>query len=121
MEQTRIGKPNAMAMASLILGALSVLSVLTVYYSVFFGSMGILFAVLSRGDSLKMPDKAVNGFIISAVSMSLSILLTAVSVFLMIRLFGLETALDPDALQEALTQLYTRLLNDLPATGGSTL
>ena len=120
MEQSTPLKSNPMAMASLILGGASFLFILNVYYAVFFGCMGILFAVLSRGSELKMPDKAVGGFAVSVVAICLSVVLTAASFYLMIRLFGLETATDPEALRNAVMELYNRMINDMQA-GGSAL
>jgi hypothetical protein len=120
MEQSTSTKPNPMAMFSLILGITSFLFILNVYYALFFGCMGILFAVLSRGSGLKMPDKAIGGFAVSVVAITLSVVLTIASFYLMIRLFGLETATDPEALRNAVMDLYNRMLNDMQA-GGSAL
>lgn len=120
MEQTKRTKPHLMANVSLVLGILAIFSLLNVYYTLFLGCMGILFACLSRGSSLKMPDKAIGGFAISVFAIIISVLLTVFSMYLMIELFGMETAMDPEALQEAITELYTRLLNEMSA-GGSVL
>lgn len=118
MEQSTPTKPNPMAMFSLILGIASFLFILNVYYALFFGCMGILFAVLSRGSGLKMPDKAIGGFAVSVVAISLSTVLTIASFYLMIRLFGLETATDPEALQNAVIELYNSMMIEMQEGGG---
>lgn len=120
MEPVQHTKPNRMAQASLILGILAVLSVMNIYYALFLGSMGILFATLSRGSSLKMSEKAIGGMAASSAAIVLSIVLTVGSMLILIKLFGLETAMDPEALQNAVTELYNKLLNEMQ-TGGSAL
>lgn len=124
MEQTGRRKPNGMATASLVLGIFAILSILNVYYALFLGSMSILLACLSRGDSYKMPEKAIGGFATSTFAIVISVLLTAFSMYLMLEMFGLETLLDPEALQEAITNLYSNLLNEMQMdlqTGGAAL
>ncbi len=59
MEQTPRPNRNPMATAAQILGVLSLLSILSLFYwpyAIVFASMSILFAVLSRGGGFKMPD-----------------------------------------------------------------
>ena len=81
-------KPNRMANLSLILGVLTLLSVISIYFiymALPLGCMSILFAHLA------------------------------------IQLFGLETLMDPDALQKAISDLYNQLPTQLPMTGGGSL
>jgi len=121
MEQIQRTQPHLMATVSLALGIFAMLSLFNVYYAVFLGCMSILFACLSRGSGFKMPTRAVSGFGISVFAMLSSILLTAFSVYLMVEMFGMETVMDPEALQEAMMDLYTKLLEEMQTTGGSPL
>lgn len=120
MEQTQRPNRNPMATAALVLGVLSLLSILSLFYwpyAIVFASMSILFAILSRGGSFKMPDKAVHGLAISAISVTITIFLLAFSLTLLFALFDLETILDPEALQSALLEFYNNWMNQLPAGG----
>lgn len=119
MPQSQLKKGNRMAMASLILGIIALFSLLNVYYAVFLGSLSILLASLSRGGGLKMSGQAIGGTAVSAFAIVCSVLLTVFSMYMMIRMFGLETALNPEALQEAIMELYEKLLNTSPAGGAA--
>lgn len=74
---------NTFAILSLIFGILTFLTLFTVIFPFFFGSLSIIFAVLSKGSSLKM-----NSLAKSAVMLSLSgiILITALTGGTMYRL-----------------------------------
>ena len=120
MNQRKRTQPNIMATASLSMGICAIISLFNVERAVFFGSLGILFACLSRGDSLKMPEKSVGGFATSIFAIVISVLLTLFSILLMVEMFGMETVMNPEALQKAITDLYTQLLEEMPA-GGSIL
>lgn len=119
MEQTTRRKPNHMANVSLILGVIAVMSILNVYYAVLLGCISILLACLSRGGSFKMPEKAIGGFAVSVFAIIISILLTAFSMYLMVKMFGVDIASDPEALQNALMELYTKLMNEAQAGGAA--
>jgi hypothetical protein len=67
-----------------------------------------------------MSEKAIGGMAASSAAIVLSIVLTVGSMLILIKLFGLETAMDPEALQNAVTELYNKLLNEMQ-TGGSAL
>lgn len=124
MENTKRNAPNRMAATSLVLGIFAILSVLDVYYAVFLGSMSIILACLSRGSSLKMPEKAKGGFITSSFAITISIVITVFAMFLLVEMFGIETVMNPEALQEAMSELYNNLFNQMQMdlqTGGSAL
>lgn len=74
---------NTFAILSLIFGILTFLTLLTVIFPFFFGSLSIIFAVLSKGSSLKM-----NSLAKTSVTLSLSgiILITALTGGTMYRL-----------------------------------
>ncbi len=112
--------PNLMASAALTMGIAAFLFILNAEMALLFGSLGILFACLSRGDSLKMPGKAMGGCAASIFAIVVSILLTILSYYILTEMFGWETVRDPEALQNAVNELYLKLLEQ-PPTGGSTL
>ena len=117
MVQKPRSKPNQLANASLILGILAVLSILNIYYALFLGCLSILLACLSRGDSFRMPEKAIGGFAVSAFAIVISILITVFSMYVMVKIFGMDTVMDPEAFQKALMDFYTKLMNDAQAGG----
>ena len=123
MEQTQRPNRNPMATAALVLGVLSLLSILSLFYwpyAIVFASMSIMFALLSRGSSFKMPGKAVQGLAISAFSLVVTVFLLIFSLTVLLVLFDLETILNPEELQKALLEFYNNWMNQLPA-GGSLL
>lgn len=112
---------HRMASASLALGVLSVCSFLfflNVYLALVFASLGIMFALLSRGGQMRMTDKAIGGLVTSSVFLVLLLVLGVMSTYIVIRIFGLETAMDPEALQKALMDFMEKYMN---ATGGTAL
>ena len=117
-------KPNRMANLSLVLGVLTILSVVSIYFIYFalpLGCMSILFAHLSKGDSYRMSPKAVGGMIASILAILIAAIILVLGFYLAIQLFGLETLMDPDALQQAISNLYNQLSTQLPMTGGGAL
>lgn len=50
----------------------------------------------------------------------LALVILVLGFYFAIRLFGLETLMDPDALQKAITDLYSNLSTQIP-TGGNAL
>ncbi len=66
---------NGMAVAALIMALLAVLTIITGLGPVFFGSMAILFAVLSKGGNRRMKGTALSGVLLSVVSIVAGILL----------------------------------------------
>lgn len=112
-------RPNMMATASLSFGVCSIIlffPVFNVYLALVFASMGIMFALLSRGDKLKLPDKAVGGLVVSLFSLILILLISIASAYFTIRIFGLETALDPDALQKAMMDMMQKYMDTVGGT-----
>lgn len=117
-------KPNRMANLSLVLGVMTILSVVSIYFIYFalpLGCMSILFAHLSKGDSYRMSPKAVGGMIASILAILIAAVILVLGFYLAIQLFGLETLMDPDALQQAISNLYNQLSTQLPMTGGGAL
>ncbi len=115
---------NRMASLSLALGVLTILSVMSIYflYLAFpLGCMSILFAHLSKGDGYRLPSQAMGGIIISILSIIAAAVILTLGFYLAIHLFGLETLLDPDALQKAISDLYNQLSTQLQTSGGGAL
>ena len=117
-------KPNRMANLYLILGVLTLLSVISIYFiymALPLGCMSILFAHLSKGDSYRLSPKAVGGMTVSILAILITVVILVLGFYLAIQLFGLETLMDPDALQKAISDLYNQLPTQLPMTGGGSL
>ncbi len=108
-QQVYRNRTNSFATAAIVFGILSIFNCMVVYAAVFFGSLSILFALLSRQEALKMPSSSQVGCILSSVSMVLSVILTAFTVAYLVHLFGWETVLNPE---ELLTK-YTEYLNTM--------
>ena len=100
---------NSFATASIVCGILSMFSCIVVYAALFFGSLSILFGLLSRREALTMPTSSQAGCILSSRSMVLSVILTALAVAFLVQLFGWETVLDPEKLMEE----YMSYLNSI--------
>lgn len=124
MEQLQQTKRNPMANASLILGVLAIgLAFIIPVYGLFCGCLSILFATLSRGSGLKMPDKALAGFITSIFAIVIAILFSIAALYLqqlLAQKFGADVLQDPTKLQNILDELMRSYMNELQ-TGGSGL
>ena len=68
-------RTNAMAVASLVMAVMALLTILTGLDPVFFGSMSILFAVLSKGSGRRMNGSAFCSVMISVVSVAAGVIL----------------------------------------------
>ena len=118
-------KKNSMATASLVLGIISIICVVTVqfiYFGVVLGCLGMIFALLSKGGGYSMSGRAVGGFATSALAVIMTVAIVAFAVWFAVSVFGLETVLDPEALSEALEAFYgqySELLESM--TGGVSL
>lgn len=84
---TQQAPANSLARASMVLGIVALISffTFTVYPPIIFGSLSIILALLSRGGSLKMHEKAKNGILTSSIAFGCDICLVAlVFVFLFV-------------------------------------
>ncbi len=127
MEQSHQPKQNSMANASMILGFAAIFLAFTAsaapFYAFFCGCMSILFATLSRGSGLKMPDKALAGFITSIFALVITTLLFLAVLYLrqiLAQRFGKDVLEDPVAMQKALNELANSFFSPLE-TGGNGL
>lgn len=66
---------NPFAKASIVLGAISVITFSSIYPAIIAGSLSILFAILSRKGRKPLHPLAKTGVIISIISLSLAVLL----------------------------------------------
>ena len=125
-EQT---KHNSMAAASQYAGILtSICAVLffllgtpALLLAVCTSCLSILFAHLSKGGGVRFSGQAIAGIgtsVFSLVVCVLIMILAFLGMYMAIRLFGLETALDPEALQQALYDLMDQYMNSF-TTGGA--
>ncbi len=82
-------KPSGqMALASLILGIVSVITSGCIYSAIVCGALGILFAFLSRGGSDHMPPQAKAGLALSGFGMALTIVIYAAALTLIVFQYG---------------------------------
>ncbi len=79
MEYQNTSAANPFAKASLIMGIISILTMITGVLPLPFGALGILFAVLSHKKKKPLETPAFIGAITSTIGMSLSIVLIAIS------------------------------------------
>lgn len=92
--QPRIIRLNMFEAASIFLAIGAVLSSGVFYGAYVMGALAILFALLSRGEQMKMSSKAKFGLIVGIFAIVLSTVLTIGSVYIAIEEFGsLENAL----------------------------
>lgn len=75
-------KGKGMAIASLVLGVLSVISFCCVYLPIFLGITGVVLGLLSKNGNKKLSTEALIGIILSAVGVVISIGMIAVVMFL---------------------------------------
>ncbi len=72
---------NSMTVLALIFAVIAALTILTGLFPVFFGSLAILFAILSKGSNLKMDSSGKISITIATLSMILGIVLTGVTMY----------------------------------------
>lgn len=70
-------EPNGFATASLVLGILSLILCCCCYVSVPLGALGIIFAILSKGASIRMSGRSKTGLGLSIAGLCITLLLTA--------------------------------------------
>lgn len=75
---------NSFATASLIMGILAVLTLCTIYLPIVFGSLSIIFAVLSKGSQQRMAGASHAGIMLSLMGITLSVVTIVTTVFLLL-------------------------------------
>ena len=120
-------KPNRMANLSLILGVLTLLSVISIYFiymALPLGCMSILFAHLSKGDSYRLSPKAVGGMTVSILAILITVVILVLGFYLAIQLadkVGADFILgtDPDSDRVGI-MVRSRDGSFIPVTGNQT-
>lgn len=79
---------NGLAVASMVLGVLALISLIAVYPAIIFGSLSIILALLSRGGSLKMNSSAKTGAITSVIALSCNVAVFAMAFALIFNMGG---------------------------------
>lgn len=77
-----------MALASLILGMTAVLTSPCIYAALICGSLGIIFALLSRGGQMKFDRRGTTGLILSGTGIALTVIIYAIAFALMLSYYG---------------------------------
>lgn len=77
-------KSSAMEMAALITGLLTIVSFLsfTIYFPFIFGSLSIVFAILSKGNATRMTTRVRVGFTCAVVGILVNLLLIVTCIYL---------------------------------------
>lgn len=90
-----------MALASLILGSIAVVTSGCIYLALVCGALGIIFALLSRGGEMSLTSKGTAGLVLSSAGLILTLLIyTAAFLFIISRFGGI------DAFMQEYMELY---------------
>lgn len=81
-------KGDALAIAALVCGIFGCIFMCSVIAGVFFGSLGIIFALLARGDSTKLNPPYRAGFILCLIAIIASVLIAIAGFYNMITTYG---------------------------------
>lgn len=82
------GHSENMATAALILGMTAVLTCPCIYAALICGSLGIIFALLSKGGKTTISRRGTTGLILSSVGLILTIVIYAIAFALMLSYYG---------------------------------
>lgn len=77
-----------MALASLILGIFAIITSGCIYSAIVCGSLGIIFALLSRGGEMTFTSKSSAGLALSAIGLLLTLIIYTVAFIFIINRFG---------------------------------
>lgn len=81
-------KGDGLAVAALICGIFGCIFMCSVIAGIFFGSLGIIFALLARGHSQKMLPSHRAGFVLSLIAIVASVLICLAGLHNMITTYG---------------------------------
>jgi len=73
--QPQLKKQNSMALASLIMGIIGIVTFCSCYGGLIFGSLGIIFALLSKTED-HLEGNAIGGLITSIIALVLTVIVT---------------------------------------------
>lgn len=99
---------NSFMVLSMCCGVLAFFSCSVIFFSLVAGGLGILFAILSKGNDLKMQPLSKIGFITSIMSIMLSICITVGCVY-----FYFTNEFFHAQLNDACKQMYNQTLDEM--------
>lgn len=109
-------KGDAFAVAALICGIFGCIFMCSIIAGVFFGSFGIIFALLARGDNQRLHPQHRAGFILSLIAIVASVLIGLAGLHNMITTYGsIANAIDAfmQTLNETSQQMYGITLDEM--------
>ena len=103
------GKKQAASLASisLTLGIISLICSPCIYLSIVCGSLGIIFAILSKGSSMKMPPQSKAGTTICSLGLLSTCLLYGFCFLVMYNTYG-----TPEKMMEAVMEEYSQIYGE---------
>ena len=102
-------KGDSLAMASLICGILGCVIMCSVVFSIFFGALAIILALLARGNSFKITRNCRAGFILGIIAIICSVIIFVISIYSVIAPYGSLGAFFDEVMlltDQALNQMY---------------
>lgn len=81
-------RAQGMAIASLVMGILSLLTCCCIYSALPFGALGIIFALLSRGGEQKLDTKGIVGLVLGIAGLLCAILVFVLMFVYTINFYG---------------------------------
>lgn len=96
---------NGLAIASMVLGILALITIFTVYLPIILGSLSIILALLSRGGSLKMHNNAQSGVITSSIALGCD---AAIFIMAFALIFGM-----PDFFEKMYGMSYQEMMEQM--------
>ncbi len=88
MNNRQRNKGEGLAIASLVCGILGCILMCSIVFSVLFGALAIIFALLARGDSFKLTKSSRVGFILGLIAIILSVIIFAATIHNIIVNYG---------------------------------
>ena len=96
---------NSLAVASMVLGILALITIFTVYLPIILGSLSIILALLSRGGSLKMHNNAHSGVVTSSIALGCD---AAIFIMAFALIFGM-----PDFFEKMYGMSYQEMMEQM--------
>lgn len=102
-------KSNGLSVAALVCGILGCLLMCSMIFSIVFGSLAIIFALLSRGDSMRFTGQTRAALILGILAIIFSVIIFAVSVHnIMVNYGGIDGLMNEimTIMDESMTEVY---------------
>lgn len=81
-------RSDSMALASLILGIIAIVTSGCIYLAIVCGALGIILALLSRGGEMTFTSKGITGLTLSSIGLILTLLIYTAAFIIVINQFG---------------------------------